>query len=605
MRSDAPFTAEGPPSSSQLPDVRPKKGRIIAVLVLLAAAAGTGIGVFAWQQNKAAAQSQATAHASLVRCLVGDEPLAAGETPSLRYRRIQLTALATDPLKTQEAIWPQSCATYAHALHESLNDAGRASKTEKDTAYWAEHLGKTLKNPTPGDNILVIVDKLWDEAKKEKFVAARPADVKAPPKAATPLTIDALKGVAPLTGEELKLDAIKVERVVRGEALRFFVDKKAHLAAPMVCTLGADLSCRPIAEPLRDRELVLFGAADPGEAPLLFAAPNGENGIFAPDGAEVASLYSYGGYAAKGGARTLFGYDRARKTFLLEHLSGGAKREEKLAIKGAVDDRDVSLVFDTVVYAADGSLFAQRTAAAEHAPPAAATNLGAVSPLLALGGLTGMLPTAIRGCKAEDTLAIVARTEEGEVMAMDTGDRWWPLRRLGGNPATTGNTITCRGREVNVVRRYIVYEGSSMTGALTLDHCTVDTCSSSSVDLRAFLGDVREMVPDDSYLFQTGELDGKLLTVWKAGRRGGIRMRLAAPDKIATAEDTVLFDDLIHDGQVDDGVSQVTALRLFTRSTVAVLLMQTPHGVHALRIEAGDAGAGAPKVNPLPVRVEP
>ena len=82
-------------------------------------------------------------------------------------------------------------------------------------------------------------------------------------------------------------------------------------------------------------------------------------------------------------------------------------------------------------------------------------------------------------------------------------------------------------------------------------------------------------------------------------------MRLAAPDKIATAEDTVLFDDLIHDGQVDDGVSQVTALRLFTRSTVAVLLMQTPHGVHALRIEAGDAGAGAPKVNPLPVRVEP
>ncbi len=595
--TEAPFSGDGPPSSSQLPDVRPKKGRVVAVLVAIAVAGGAGIGVFAWQQSRAAALGQATAHASLARCLTGEEPLAQGETPSLRYRRIQLTALAVDPLKAQEAIWPQTCATYAHALHEALSDAGRASKTEKDTAYWAEHLGKTLKNPAPEDDVLVIVDALWEKAKKEKFAAVRAADMKPPPKAAAPLTIDALKGIAPLSTDDLKLDAIKTERVVRGESLRFFVDKKTHIANPLVCTLGAELACRRVAAALGDRELVLGGAADEGELPLLFAAPNGENGIYEVDGREVASLYAYGAYAAKGGARTLFAYDRPKKTFLLEHLGTGAAHHQPFAIKGVSDDRDVSLVFDTIVYAADGSLFAQRTSGSEHALPAA-TNLGAVQPLVALAGFTGMLPSAIRGCKSEETLAVVARSYDGEVLAMDTGDRWWPLRKLGGDARTTGNTMTCRGREVNVVRRDIVYEGSSMTGAVTLDHCTVDACSSQSVDLRAFFGDVREMVPADSYLLQTGELDGKLLAVWKAGRRGGIRMRLATPDKIASAEDTVLFDDLIHDGRVDATLSQVTALRLFTRSNAAVLLMQTPHGVQALKIDK------AGKATPLAVRIE-
>jgi hypothetical protein len=75
-------------------------------------------------------------------------------------------------------------------------------------------------------------------------------------------------------------------------------------------------------------------------------------------------------------------------------------------------------------------------------------------------------------------------------------------------------------------------------------------------------------------------------------------MRFAAPDKIATAEDVVLFDDLVKDGRYDDKSTQVTALRMFTRSHVALLLLQTPRGVYALKIDASG------KVAPMTARVD-
>lgn len=580
-----PMREEAPISSTALPDVRPKKGRIIVVLVTIAVLAAGGVGGFVWYQNKTLADNEAKAHGALVKCIFGDEALRPGEKPSARFRRIQLTALSTDPLKSPEPVWPESCAPNAHALHEARNAAGHASKDKKDAAHYAEHLGKVLKDPNTQEDVATVVDRLWDELAKEKVPTLPATDIRPPPRAADTMSVDALKGVLPLTPKPIKLDAIKTERVITSEALRFYVDAKAHLDLPMLCRLEDELVCRPVDAKIADRDLLLYGSADRGTSPLLFAPPIGEGGIFvAEDGTEVAALPSYGAWATKAGLHVL-GYDKAKKKFRLVHASAGAQSDELFAIKGVTDDTQVSLLFDTIVYGAEGALWGQRVGAS--GPPAAPVSLGTAGDIVMKSGM-------IRGCRTPEALVVAARTVDGDVLTMDTGDRWWPLRPLKG----LGGALTCRGREATITRRSVGYEGSSMIGEIAQERCTVDTCSSQSVDLRAFFRDVREMVPVNSGLFQTGEMDGKLLAVWKAGRKGGVRMRLAPVDQIAKVDDVIFFDDLVHDGEIDKRQSTVIDMRLFTRPDVAVLLLQTTLGVHAIKIEPTG------KIAPLGVRLE-
>jgi hypothetical protein len=582
-----------PPPSSDLPDVRPKRGRIVVILVALFVIVAGGAGGGVWYSGKAAAQRQAKAYRSLERCLLGDE-LRTGERASMRFRRIQLTQLAVDPAKSAEAVWPETCATYAHALREELAAAGRASKDGKDVAFWAEKLGKVLKDRQTKEDVFDTIDRLWVEAGKEKFLPV-PVEVPAPPKAAEPLTMDALKRVLPVTPQPLKLDGIKTERHFVRDA-RFYVDHKARIDGPLVCTFSVELVCRPVDDKIRDRDLVFAGATDPGETPLLLAAPRGEAGIFSPDGAEVESMFSYGTYASKG-ARTLFGYDTKAKKFKIVVHADGKRREDAFALKNVADDRDVALVADRIVYAAEGALWSMRVVPGEAFAPAP-VSLGDVAPLTLLPGMAGALPSSIRGCKTPEALIVIARTVEGEVVAFDTGDKWWPLRGLTTHNAWTGNALTCRGREAFVVRRSIEYAGGGIRGKVALQRCTVDGCTQLALDVRDFFRDVRELEPDNSYLFQTAELDGKLLVVWKGGRRGGVRMRLAAPDAIAKADDVVLFDDMVQDGEIDRAASRVTELRLFSRSADAVLLLQTQLGTHALRVEPSG------KATPVSVRLE-
>jgi hypothetical protein len=81
------------------------------------------------------------------------------------------------------------------------------------------------------------------------------------------------------------------------------------------------------------------------------------------------------------------------------------------------------------------------------------------------------------------------------------------------------------------------------------------------------------------------DLNGKLLIVWAAGDGGGVRMRLAKPGEFERAADTILFDDLVKDGQVQK-LSTLFDLRLFSRDGFAILLLSTVSGVYAIRIDA-------------------
>ena len=81
------------------------------------------------------------------------------------------------------------------------------------------------------------------------------------------------------------------------------------------------------------------------------------------------------------------------------------------------------------------------------------------------------------------------------------------------------------------------------------------------------------------------DLGGKLLAVWLAGERGGLRMRIGAPELFQREPRQVLFDDHVASGK--NAVRQyVAGLSVCTRvEHFAVLLLSSMAGVHAFRID--------------------
>jgi hypothetical protein len=92
-------------------------------------------------------------------------------------------------------------------------------------------------------------------------------------------------------------------------------------------------------------------------------------------------------------------------------------------------------------------------------------------------------------------------------------------------------------------------------------------------------------------------LDGKLLAVWNAGMRGGLRMRLANPTEWDHAPDLVVFDDHVEGGRVVEE-SVLRDFCVYSHAGFALVLLSTSAGVHALRIAPDGA------VRPWAVRRE-
>jgi hypothetical protein len=72
--------------------------------------------------------------------------------------------------------------------------------------------------------------------------------------------------------------------------------------------------------------------------------------------------------------------------------------------------------------------------------------------------------------------------------------------------------------------------------------------------------------------------------VWLGGERGGLRMRMAAPELFAREPEKLLFDDHVASGK-NAQASTLLGFRLYSRERFAVLLLSSMAGVHAFRID--------------------
>ena len=72
--------------------------------------------------------------------------------------------------------------------------------------------------------------------------------------------------------------------------------------------------------------------------------------------------------------------------------------------------------------------------------------------------------------------------------------------------------------------------------------------------------------------------------MWRAGTRGGLRMRVAPIDRLAATRDVVVFDDLVMGG-VLQGTTTLDSFRVYGGAHVARIFLVTSRGTWVVDVD--------------------
>lgn len=584
-------------------DRKKRRARMLAAgLVLVLGVGGGGYGLVTYQ---AAQQKKAisTAWSTFSRCLTGGD-LEGDERPSQRFRNLQLVAMTMNDAERifegSDKPWPSSCASLGHAVNETVRGAGLGD-TGKKLASTAETLAKALGE---GNSFTVDltdpVDAVFDLAKEAQIETIGGVPAPKAPLPQRPLTATFLATVEPLSRASFTLKGAFTDAHPAG-ALRMLVEEKGVDRSPFLCTFDAKdptVLCKTLPKPISEGHgLRLLGTADDDSAPLVFAGERGTAGIFRADtGEKVDAMYSYGGYAKKDGSSAVLGYNgRTHDLLLTRRTASGTVPRVKIEVDFELGNLYYSsqLLWDAMLLRGvdkndDRKLYAA-TLDFRGEPFKDLRSVGILpQPGLIDGGPDE--PPHIQGCRSAKSMVVRVKGYSTDFMSFLIDGKWTsPIA-----PNLTGGILSCHGSEAVVTRLEPAGEGRAWKTSVTQCLCNSAGCRDARVSMEKVLKDRYDFAPRDMRV-DAVDLDGKLLLVWVAGDRGGVRMRLAKADEIERAPDVILFDDMVKDGVVGK-LSTIFDLRLFSRDGFAILLLNTVAGVHALRIDPGG------KVTPVTVK---
>ncbi len=454
-----------------------------------------------------------------------------------------------------------------------------------------ESLAKALREPTGRSaDLSESIDAVWDLAKKAGIKLVN-VDGPAAPDAARPLDATKLAKGQPLSHTVFTLKAAFTD-AHPSSAMRLLVEEKGITKAPFICTFAAKeakVECKSLpASVAQGHGLRLWGTADDDSAPVVFAGERGRAGIFRADsGDKIDAMYSYGGYAQKDGATAALGFDeQTRDLILARRPVGGKPGRTKIDPDFRIGNYYYStqilwdhLVLRGVTKKNERRLFVTRYPWRGEAAPSF-TDIGELSePGLIEGGADE--PAHIQGCRTPLAMVVRVKGYDNDFMSFLVGGKWSPPM----SPKVSDGILSCHGTEAVITRLYPARSEKSWSTTIAQSQCTTAGCTVFDVSMEKVLKSQYEFGPRDMKI-DAVDLDGKLLVVWAAGERGGVRMRLAKADEIVRAPDQLVYDDLFKDGQVQK-LSTLFDLRLFSRDGFAILLLSTVSGVYAVRIDAG------------------
>lgn len=568
------------------------KNLLIGILAAVVLAGGGLAALIRFQeaQNQAA---MAKAWSSFSRCVLGPS-LEEGEVPSLRFRQVQLTAMM---MTEQERIvagsdkpWPMSCSPLGHVVQETWKSSGRTEPGGKDLGATAEALAKALREPNGRSaDLSELVDATWAQAKKTDIKSMNVDGVSAP-QIAKPLDAARLAKNAPISPTVFTLKAAFTDAHPAG-VMRLLVEEKGIPKAPFLCNFAAKnpkVECKSLPSAVAGGHgLRLWGTADDDSAPVVFAGERGRAGIFRADsGDKIDAMYSYGAYAQKDGATAVLGFDEQSKDLILTRRPAGGKTgRTKIDPDFRVGNYYYStqilwdhLVLRGVTKKQERRLFVSKYSWQGDAVPTL-TDIGELPEAgLIEGGADE--PAHIQGCKTAQSMVVRVKGYDNDFMSFLMGGKWSaPM-----SPKVSDGILSCHGSEAVITRLYPARTEKAWATTIAQSQCTTAGCTVFDVSMEKVLKTQFEFAPRDMKI-DAVDLNGKLLVVWAAGERGGVRMRLAKPGEFERAADIVLFDDLVKDGQVQK-LSTLFDLRLFSRDGFAILLLSTVSGVYAIRIDA-------------------
>lgn len=568
------------------------KGLLIGVIVAVVLAGGGLFALVRFQE----AQTQAALSQSwsaFSQCVVG-EHLEEGGVPSLHFRRIQLTAMRmSEPERMapgSDKPWPISCAPLGHIVRETWKSAGLTEASGKDLGTATEALAKALREPNSvSADQSELIDAAWEQAKKNNIKVVHVNGLSAPFDA-KPLDAGKLAKGTPISPTAFTLKAAFTDAHPAG-AMRLLVEEKGVSNAPFICTFSKKnpkAQCKSLPAALAGGHgLRLLGTADDDSAPAVFAGERGRAGVFRADsGDKIETMYSYGSYAKADGSTAVLGFDgEAKDLILTRRPAGGKPGRTKIDPDFRVGNYYYStqILWDHVVLRGvtkkeERRLFVSKYPWTGDAAPSL-TDIGELPEAgLIEGGADE--PAHIQGCKTDKAMVVRVKGYDNDFMSFLMGGKWSPPM----SPKVSDGILSCYGSEAVVTRLYPARGDKTWQTALAQSHCTTAGCTVYDISMEKILKTQFEFAPRDMKM-DAVDVNGKLLAVWVAGERGGIRMRYAKPEEFERADESVLYDDLIKDGQVQK-LSTLFDLRLFSRDGFAILLLSTVSGVYAIRIEA-------------------
>jgi len=532
----------------------------------------TGLAASSWWTagaylKKDSRQRVADAWDAVRVCVLGEAVLQ-GVRPSERRRLITL-AIAHTPEQDQ---WPNRCLPYARELDRSLE--ARSMKDELGQLPSAAALVASDAETLPDLDLLHSELELADLPLPQRNATVPPA-----PAPATPLlrrhSFSSIGKVVDLADIDVALDGSD------GQVLRLLLPDRA----PVVCQFGdgpraerwKTVACRVVPMATDAGAHLRLARSEPGAADLIYVHDSSDRDGFY-DSATGLRIWRPNYFDAQAviranGSTTILYADmrddlsreRVELFRLLQLTPGKRPRSRRAKVR---KDARVLLLPDLLMWwqpneeaSADELMFAPLTPKAKR-PVGKATRLGD-------------LPRESRrvaDCASNDTTALLT--------VAGIRDRRYALTFIkAGQPLPPLDVGVIEGKLALSCHDGNAYLMRHQDRRIASWRCTQERCIQAMTN---------KLPMEAETLVATAPLSDKLALAWAAPGEP-LRLRIAKPEVVHEADDTIIVDDEVHDGL------EPTSMRMISADGLAMLLLQDEgRRVYALRLD---------RKEPLPVRI--
>lgn len=586
-REPSELFPQPPDSTPDFAAMRAKRKKRALTLAVPLAVGLAVVGVGAALVMRRSAQDHFAVAAADARACLLEGALDPGETAPARFRRLQLQGMGIpegERFAAGAKAWPVVC---AGDVRSALSAASSAGVDDAGAAPLAE-LAKRLDDPSSlTADLGTLLGNALGVLERAKPSAPRAAG-HLPRLAQWPLSTASLGDEFRVAKQGVLLGHAFTEENP-GQTLPILIDEKDLPESPLLCAFTAkapQATCRTLHSLKQgvSHGLALLGTTALGADPLIFAGKRGTEGVFTSKGELVDTMYSYGGYVDAAGNVAVLGFDQKKRKLVLSRkpVSAPAARlvlEPSFRVGNFFYSSQIlwdQVLVRGVTRENERRLFVMPLGSADSQgfQPADVGVLPEAGEIVAGDGASQQ---HLAGCRTDGMTVVRVHgwTEDYLTFRFGEGAFSAPVA------VASAGTLGCHGSTANLVA--VDVRGGRRP---LLQH---DVCTSAGCVQTAFASDKLDRntatlkVLDEKKIAAV-DVMGKLLVVWSAGDNAGLRMRLGAPDSFERATDSVVFDDHWHDGTYETA-STLLGFRLFSRESVALLLLSTTRGLHALRID--------------------